>query len=78
MSSPERLGPLVMTTIKSLEADPFGCAQGRLRRFALPERRFFQRPVKRQVLGWNPQHSEIESIVRSAWEWHKANPQARA
>jgi len=33
--------------------------------------------VKRQVLGWNPQHSEIEGIVRSAWEWHKANPQAR-
>jgi UDP-glucose 4-epimerase len=32
----------------------------------------------REVLGWNPQHSEIESIVRSAWEWHKANPQARA
>ena len=31
----------------------------------------------RQVLGWNPQHSEIEGIVRSAWQWHKANPQAR-
>jgi UDP-glucose 4-epimerase len=31
----------------------------------------------RQVLGWNPQHSEIEAIVRSAWEWHKANPQPR-
>jgi UDP-glucose 4-epimerase len=25
----------------------------------------------RRVLGWNPQHSDIESIVRSAWEWHK-------
>jgi len=25
----------------------------------------------RQVLGWNPQHSDIESIVSSAWEWHK-------
>ena len=31
----------------------------------------------RQVLGWNPQHSEIEGIVRSAWAWHKANPQPR-
>ncbi len=31
----------------------------------------------RQVLGWNPQHSAIEDIVRSAWEWHKANPQPR-
>ncbi len=26
----------------------------------------------RRVLGWNPQHSDIESIVRSAWEWHKS------
>jgi UDP-glucose 4-epimerase len=25
----------------------------------------------RRVLGWNPQQSDIESIVRSAWEWHK-------
>jgi UDP-glucose 4-epimerase len=25
----------------------------------------------RRVLGWNPQHSSIESIVRSAWEWHR-------
>ncbi len=32
----------------------------------------------RQALGWNPQHSEIEDIVRSAWEWHKANPQPRS
>ncbi len=26
----------------------------------------------RSVLGWNPQQSDIESIVRSAWEWHKS------
>ena len=25
----------------------------------------------RGVLGWRPQHSDLESIVRSAWEWHK-------
>ena len=25
-----------------------------------------------RVLGWKPQRSDIESIVRSAWEWHKA------
>ncbi len=31
----------------------------------------------RSVLGWNPQHSDIESIVGSAWEWHKANPHPR-
>ena len=25
----------------------------------------------RKVLGWNPHYSDIETIVRSAWEWHK-------
>jgi len=24
-----------------------------------------------RLLGWRPQHSDIESIVRSAWEWHR-------
>ena len=25
----------------------------------------------RRVLGWNPQHSDLESIIRSAWHWHR-------
>ncbi len=25
-----------------------------------------------RLLGWKPQHSYMESIIRSAWEWHKA------
>jgi UDP-glucose 4-epimerase len=25
-------------------------------------------------LGWKPQYSDIEYIVRSAWEWHRRNP----
>lgn len=25
-------------------------------------------------LGWNPKFPDIESIVASAWDWHKANP----
>jgi len=24
----------------------------------------------KRVLGWQPQHSDIEAIIRSAWEWH--------
>ena len=31
----------------------------------------------RRVLGWEPQHSDIESIVSSAWEWHKNRLGAR-
>jgi len=29
------------------------------------------------VLGWQPEHSDLESIVRSAWEWQLRNPRAR-
>ncbi len=25
-------------------------------------------------LGWQPQHSDIETIVRTAWQWHSAHP----
>jgi UDP-glucose 4-epimerase len=28
----------------------------------------------RRVLGWNPQHSDVESIIASAWQWHKNHP----
>lgn len=28
----------------------------------------------RKVLGWSPRYSSIESIVQSAWEWHKSHP----
>jgi UDP-glucose 4-epimerase len=30
--------------------------------------------IKRE-LGWNPAISDLESIVRSAWEWRQAHPQ---
>jgi len=28
----------------------------------------------RGVLGWNPELDDINEIIRSAWEWHKAHP----
>lgn len=28
----------------------------------------------RTVLGWKPEHEDIEEIVFSAWKWHKAHP----
>jgi len=27
-----------------------------------------------RLLGWRPQNSNVESIVRSAWEWHRSHP----
>jgi UDP-glucose 4-epimerase len=28
----------------------------------------------RRLLGWDPQYSDVESILVSAWEWHKSHP----
>lgn len=28
----------------------------------------------REVLGWRPQYQEIETILRTAWEWHLSHP----
>ena len=25
----------------------------------------------REVLGWKPEYTEIESIIETAWQWHK-------
>jgi UDP-glucose 4-epimerase len=29
-------------------------------------------------LDWSPEHSALEEILRSAWEWHSANPEGYA
>ena len=28
----------------------------------------------RSVLGWNPQHADLEEIISSAWKWHSTHP----
>jgi UDP-glucose 4-epimerase len=32
----------------------------------------------RQELGWKPRYADLESIIGSAWEWHRAHPQGYA
>ena len=26
------------------------------------------------VLGWNPQYTDVETIISSAWQWHQSHP----
>ena len=28
----------------------------------------------REVLGWNPQYADLETIIGTAWKWHKSHP----
>ncbi|MDA0660311.1 MAG: UDP-glucose 4-epimerase GalE [Planctomycetota bacterium] len=32
----------------------------------------------RDVLGWSPKYTDMESIVRTAWRWHQQHPQGYA
>ncbi len=32
----------------------------------------------RSVLGWDPEHADLRSIVESAWNWHQAHPDGYA
>lgn len=28
----------------------------------------------RSILGWNPQHADLEEIIATAWKWHSTHP----
>lgn len=28
----------------------------------------------KEVLGWNPQYADLETIIGTAWNWHKNHP----
>ncbi|MMZ55854.1 hypothetical protein [Aneurinibacillus migulanus] len=28
----------------------------------------------KSVLGWEPQYSDLETILSSAWHWHRTHP----
>ena len=28
----------------------------------------------KEVLGWNPQYADLETIIGTAWKWHKRHP----
>ncbi len=36
-----------------------------------PSRLIANSEKAREVLGWNPQYPELETIVRTAWDWHQ-------
>ncbi|MEP6923662.1 MAG: UDP-glucose 4-epimerase GalE [Pyrinomonadaceae bacterium] len=44
------------------------------RRAGDPSRLIADAAKARNLLGWNPQFADIETIIESAWNWHLANP----
>ncbi len=43
-----------------------------------PSRLVAQANKARQVLGWQPEYTVLEAIIRSAWNWHQAHPRGYA
>lgn len=45
------------------------------RRAGDPSRLVANAEKAREILGWQPKFPEIETIIESAWAWHKAHPE---
>ena len=55
-----------------------GCAipcESAPRRAGDPARLVASSEQAKRVLGWQPRFHELESIVQTAWKWHKSHPQ---
>ncbi len=44
------------------------------RRAGDPSRLVSDAAKAREILGWDPKFPDIESIIKTAWKWHEANP----
>lgn len=44
------------------------------RRTGDPAQIFADNTKAREVLGWEPKNSDLETIVASAWKWHQSHP----
>lgn len=44
------------------------------RRAGDPDAIYADNTLAKEILGWEPQHSDLETIVSCAWKWHKGHP----
>ncbi len=44
------------------------------RRAGDPARLIASSDKAKEILGWNPQHADLEKIISSAWKWHSTHP----
>jgi UDP-glucose 4-epimerase len=63
----------VIETAKKITGKPIE-ARIAPRRAGDPSRLVADSKKAREVLGWNPQFPDLESIIESAWAWHQTHP----
>lgn len=63
----------VIETARKVTGHPIP-AKAEARRAGDPAKLVASSEKARRVLGWNPQHADLEEIISSAWKWHKSHP----
>ena len=64
----------VVDMARRVTGHPIPIAQ-RPRRPGDPARLVAEAVKAERMLGWRPEHSQLEEIIRTAWAWHRAHPQ---
>ena len=63
----------VIDTARAVTGHPIP-AQVAPRRAGDPAQLVASSDKAKSVLGWKPQYDDLETIVSSAWAWHKSHP----
>ncbi len=63
----------VVETARKVTGHPIS-AKEELRRAGDPSMLIASSAKAKEVLGWNPQYADLETIIDTAWNWHKSHP----
>lgn len=67
----------VIETARKVTNDPIKAVECE-RRAGDPAQLIASSDKARTILGWNPEHADLEEIIASAWKWHKNHPHGYA
>lgn len=63
----------VIEAARKVTGDPIK-AQVEPRRAGDPAQLIASSDKARTILGWNPEHADLEEIIQTAWKWHSTHP----
>ncbi len=67
----------VIETARKVTGDPIK-AEMEARRAGDPAQLIASSDKARSILGWKPQHADLEEIIATAWKWHSTHPNGYA
>ncbi len=67
----------VIETARKVTGDPIK-AETEDRRAGDPAQLIASSDKARNILGWKPQHADLEEIIATAWKWHSTHPNGYA